>query len=47
MLSSGNDAAVVLAICLWRNCGGLRELMNDKAHNFGLTGTHFFEIQTA
>lgn len=41
MLSSGNDAAVALAIY----CGGTMEgfcgLMNDKARNLGLTGTHF------
>ena len=41
MLSSGNDAAVALAIY----CGGtvedFAELMNDKARNLGLHNTHF------
>ena len=41
MLHSGNDAAVALAIY----CGGtveeFVELMNDKAHTLGLSGTHF------
>ena len=41
MLSSGNDAAMALAIY----CGGTMEgfvgMMNDKAHVLGLTGTHF------
>ena len=41
MLHSGNDAAVALAIY----CGGtveeFVELMNDKAHTMGLSGTHF------
>lgn len=41
MLSSGNDAAVALAI----HCGGSVEAfalqMNEKAKQLGLTGTHF------
>lgn len=41
MLRSGNDAAVALAIY----CGGTVEsfaaMMNDKARQLGLTGTHF------
>lgn len=41
MLSSGNDAAVALAIYCGGTVEGFAELMNDKAHNLGLTGTHF------
>lgn len=41
MLSSGNDAAVALALFC---CGNLEEfacLMNDKAHELGMKDTHF------
>lgn len=41
MLSSGNDAAVALALYC---CGSIPEfanLMNDKARALGMTGTHF------
>ena len=41
MLSSGNDAAVALAIYCGGTVEGFAELMNDKARNLGLTGTHF------
>ena len=41
MLSSGNDAAVALAIYCGGTLEGFVELMNDKARNLGLTGTHF------
>ena len=41
MLSSGNDAAVALAIYCGGTVEGFVELMNDKARNLGLTGTHF------
>ena len=40
MLSSGNDAAVALAIYCGGTVEGFAELMNDKARNLGLTGTH-------
>ena len=41
MLSSGNDAAVALAIYCGGTVEGFAELMNDKAHMLGLTDTHF------
>ena len=41
MLSSGNDAATALAIYCGGTVEGFAELMNDKARNLGLTGTHF------
>ena len=41
MLHSGNDAAVALAIYCGGTVEGCAELMNDKAHRLGLTGTHF------
>lgn len=41
MLRSGNDAAVALAIYCGGTVSGFVELMNDKAHRLGLTGTHF------
>lgn len=41
MLSSGNDAAVALAIYCGGTVEGFAELMNDKARSMGLTGTHF------
>ena len=41
MLSSGNDAAVALAIYCGGTVEGFVQLMNDKAHRLGLTGTHF------
>ena len=41
MLSSGNDAAVALAIYCGGTVEGFAEMMNDKAHMLGLTGTHF------
>lgn len=41
MLSSGNDAAVALAIYCGGTVEGFCGLMNDKARNLGLSGTHF------
>ncbi|MBR1972600.1 MAG: D-alanyl-D-alanine carboxypeptidase [Oscillospiraceae bacterium] len=41
MLSSGNDAAVALAIYCGGTVEGFAELMNDKARILGLSGTHF------
>lgn len=41
MLSSGNDAAVALAIYCGGTVEGFAELMNDKVRILGLTGTHF------
>ena len=41
MLSSGNDAAVALAIYCGGTVEGFAEVMNDKARNLGLSGTHF------
>ena len=41
MLHSGNDAAVALAIYCGGTVEGFVELMNDKARNLGLKGTHF------
>ena len=41
MLSSGNDAAVALAIYCGGTVEGFAELMNDKAHALGLQNTHF------
>lgn len=41
MLHSGNDAAVALAIYCAGTVEGFAQLMNDKAHRLGLTGTHF------
>lgn len=41
MLHSGNDAAVALAIYCGGTVSGFAELMNDKARQLGLTGTHF------
>ncbi len=41
MLSSGNDAAVALAIYCGGTVEGFARLMNDKARFLGLTGTHF------
>lgn len=41
MLSSGNDAAVALAIYCGGTVEGFAEMMNDKAHVLGLAGTHF------
>ena len=41
MLSSGNDAAVALAIYCGGTVEGFAELMNDKARLLGLKGTHF------
>lgn len=41
MLSSGNDAAVALAIYCGGTVEGFVELMNDKARLLGLSGTHF------
>ena len=41
MLSSGNDAAVALAIYCGGTVGGFVERMNDKARALGMTGTHF------
>lgn len=41
MLRSGNDAAVALAIYCAGTVEGFAEMMNDKARQLGLTGTHF------
>ena len=41
MLQSGNDAAVALAIYCGGTVEGFAELMNDKARQLGMTGTHF------
>ena len=41
MLSSGNDAAVALAIYCGGTVEGFVQLMNDKAHRLGLRNTHF------
>lgn len=41
MLSSGNDAAVALALYCGGTIEGFADLMNDKARSLGLTGTHF------
>ena len=41
MLSSGNDAAVALAIYCGGTVEGFAELMNDKARSLGMTGSHF------
>ena len=41
MLSSGNDAAVALAIYCGGTVPGFVEMMNDKARLLGLKGTHF------
>ena len=41
MLSSGNDAAVALAVYCGGTVEGFAELMNDKARNLGMRGTHF------
>ena len=41
MLSSGNDAAVALAIYCGGTVEGFAQLMNDKARSLGLNGTHF------
>ena len=41
MLHSGNDAAVALAIYCGGTVQGFAELMNDKARQLGMKGTHF------
>ena len=41
MLSSGNDAAVALAIYCGGTVEGFAEMMNDKARVLGLRDTHF------
>ncbi len=41
MLRSGNDAAAALAIYCGGTVEGFAELMNDKARELGLEGTHF------
>ncbi len=41
MLRSGNDAAVALAIYCGGTVEGFSQLMNDKARQLGLNGTHF------
>ncbi len=41
MLSSGNDAAVALALYCGGTVEGFAELMNDKAYMLGLHDTHF------
>lgn len=41
MLHSGNDAATALAIYCGGTVEGFAQMMNDKAHVLGLSGTHF------
>ena len=41
MLSSGNDAAVALAIYCGGTVEGFVQMMNEKAYRLGLNGTHF------
>ncbi len=41
MLSSGNDAAVALAIYCGGTVEGFAQMMNDKARTLGLQNTHF------
>ena len=41
MLCSGNDAAVALAEYAGGDIQGFAELMNNKAHELGLTNTHY------
>lgn len=41
MLRSGNDAAVALAIYCGGTVEGFAAMMNDKARQLGLNGTHF------
>ncbi len=41
MLSSGNDAAVALAIFCGGTVEGFAEMMNDKARLLGMHGSHF------
>ena len=41
MLHSGNDAAVALAIYCGGTVEGFAELMNDKARQLGMDGSHF------
>lgn len=41
MLSSGNDAAVALAIYCGGTVEGFVQMMNDKARTLGLSNTHF------
>ena len=41
MLSSGNDAAVALAIYCGGTVEGFAQLMNDKARELGMKDTHF------
>ena len=41
MLHSGNDAAVALAIYCGGTVEGFAQLMNDKAHRLGMSGSHF------
>lgn len=41
MVSSGNDAAVALAEYLGGSTEAFTTMMNDKAHEIGLTETHF------
>lgn len=41
MLSSGNDAAVTIAIHLGGSVEGFARMMNDKAAQLGCTNTHF------
>ena len=41
MLRSGNDAAVALAISCGGSVEGFARMMNEKARELGLSGTHF------
>lgn len=41
LLSSGNDAAVALALCVAGSTEGFAEMMNERASELGLENTHF------
>jgi D-alanyl-D-alanine carboxypeptidase len=41
LIQSANDAAVALAVNVGGSVGGFVQLMNAKAHELGLTDTHF------
>ena len=41
MLVSGNDAAAALAVYIGGSIEGFADMMNEKAEELGMTGTHF------
>lgn len=41
MLPSGNDAAIALAMHFGKSISGFADMMNKKAQELGMTGTHF------